>query len=144
MSSLLDYLFEPLGHESSRAMCFLQGGRYGGDRASVRAPAPQLMAVVSCDGSCIEDGGLTACGMRTHWHDVEKADELGDLPKSKHAAYYVLVDSRPAPSGMVAALYWSAGHERPTEAELTRARNDFERTMRQRAARMGVSQQDKE
>lgn len=139
MTSLIDYLAEPLGDEAGKAMCFLQGGRYNGDRGSVHAPAPELLAVTPCDGSClgpIEGSAVPAiasCGMQTHWHDVARADELGDLPR--HAAYYVLVDTRPAPSGMVAALYWSAGFERPAENEVRRAKADFERTVRQRAAR---------
>ncbi len=134
MTGLLDYLAEPKGDPAGKAMCFLQGGRYGGDRGSVQAPAPGLIAVSPCDcGSLSEE----RCGQPTHWHDVSKADELGDLPR--HAAYYVLVQTQPAPSGMVGALYWYAGHERPTLAEIVRAQNDFERTVRQRAERNGVS-----
>lgn len=144
-AKLIDWAEQPKGDPAGKAMCFLQGGRYNGDRASIVAPAPDLIAVAPCDHlSCVHrvekrDGSETyrTCGMATHWHDVAEGDEQGDVPK--HAAYYVLVRSEPAPSGMVAALYWSAGHERPTRAAMALAVNDFERTVAQRAAAQGVA-----
>lgn len=108
---------------SVRVACFLQGGRYGGDRAAVVEPAPDVMLVVPCDCSPAAIEGL--CGQPTHWHDREKADELGDTPK--HAAYYIKVHEQPARSGMRAALYYYAGHDIPTDRELALARDEFKR-----------------
>lgn len=132
MSRFLDFLDAPLG-DASKVMAFLAGGRFDGDSASIAAPAPELIAVAPCDGSCARDplAGGRRCGLPTHWHDVAEGDSLGDVPR--HAAYYVLVRTQPAPSGMRAALYVSAGHERPARAEMTRARNDFERRIRRLA-----------
>lgn len=140
MSKLLDFFDAPKG-DASKVMCFLAGGRYDGDRASIVAPAPELMAVSPCDGSCREltTAGVKSCGQPTHWHDVNRGDELGDVPR--HAAYYVLVRTEPASSGMRAALYANAGHERPTRRAMRRAVSDFERNVRERARRAGVQTQ---
>lgn len=153
MTSLIDYFEQPTGDRAGKVMCFLQGGRYGGDRGSIAGEAPELLAVVPCD--CAVDligrhrrsgvwlpGRSVDCGQPTHWHDVDRGDELGDIPR--HAGYYVLVRTEPAPSGMRAALYVSAGHERPTRAEMARAASDFERMVRERARRLGVQITDPE
>lgn len=105
---------------------FLQGGKYSGDRGTIVAPAPDVLLVVPCNCSLaqIEE----PCGMPTHWHDLDKADELGDAPR--HAAYYVKVHEQDAHSGMTAALYWYAGFERPTDAERERAHEQFRRNAR--------------
>lgn len=105
---------------------FLQGGRYSGDRGSIVAPAPEVLLVTPCD--CSPAQIEEPCGMPTHWHDLEKADELGDAPR--HAAYYVKVHEQPAHSGMTAALYWYAGHDRPTHAELANAHEAFAKNAR--------------
>lgn len=125
----------------SKVAVFLNGGRYGGDRASVAGPAPEVLVVSPCDGSCRVDAlregrPPVPCGMATHWHDLERADELGDAPR--HAAYYVLVDERDAPSGMSAALYLSVGHERPTGAERERARREFDARQHRRGRAQGA------
>lgn len=131
---LLDWVTAPYGDPAGKAMCFMQGGAFNGDRGSIIAPAPELLAIHPCN--CSPAGLEAPCNQATHWHDVALGEELGDIPR--HSAYYVLVRSEPAPSGMVAALYWHAGYERPTQADIQRARNDFDRTLRTRAARLGV------
>lgn len=124
MNRLTDFLSAPRGG-SSKVACFLQGGRYSGDRGSIEPPAAECLYVVPCN--CGHEG---ACGSETHWHELSELDKLGDAPK--HGAYYVLVRTEPARSGMIGALYVSAGFERPTPAEMARARDDFERGLRSR------------
>lgn len=128
-SGLLNWLDAPLG-DGSKVACFLEGGRYDGDRASVAPPAARVLYVTVCDGSCVVDafkaGELArSCGMPTHWHDLEELDLRGDA--MRNGAYYVLVATAPLPSGMRWALYWNAGHERPTRREIEGAQQDFER-----------------
>lgn len=126
MNRLTDFLTAPLGG-SSKVACFLQGGRYSGDAGSIEPPAAECLYVTPCDCG----NGEGSCGSLTHWHELSKLDELGDAPR--HGAYYVLVNTQPAPSGMIGALYVSAGFERPTANEMQRARDDFERGLRSKA-----------
>lgn len=138
-SALTDFLDAPKG-DTSKIACFLDGGRFNGDRGSIGAPAPDVIYVVACDcgapsqfGAVALPEGSSWCGSFTHWHTLAEMDELGDAPR--HGEFYVLVKTQPAPSGMRAALYASAGHERPTRAEIARARNSFDRRVRSLAAR---------
>lgn len=121
-----------------RVRCFLAGGRFSGDSASIVAPPPELMYVVECDGSCkadkLREGEVpTLCGMPTHWHDIDELDTLGDAPRN--GRWYVLGEVRDAASGMEAALYLDAGHDRPTRNELA----NFRRRREHRARRLAAS-----
>lgn len=132
MSRLDDFLEAPRG-DASRVQAFLFGGRFSGDSASIVPPCPDLIAVVPCDGSCAVaefNAGRRGrtCGAPTHWHDVSRGDELGDVPR--HAAYYVLAHVVPWTSGMRRARYVSVGHERPTRLVRRAAINDFEARLR--------------
>lgn len=108
---------------SVRVASFLEGGPFSGDRGSLIEPAPTILYVYPCD--CSPAAIERPCGQPTHWADLAKLDELGDAPR--HGAYYVKVHEQPARSGMRAALYWHAGFERPTGAEIARTLADFRR-----------------
>lgn len=122
MNDLLIARFDGDDEHDHRVAVFLQGGRFGGDRSAIVAPAPPALYVTPCNCPAREP-----CGSGTHWHDVAMLRELGDAPR--HGAYYVKVDQRPARSGMEAVLYWYAGHEQPTPPQVVDAQNDFRRKM---------------
>lgn len=138
MSDLIRQLLDAPRGDESKVQAWLFGGRFSGDGASIVPPLPDLLAVVPCDGSCAVaefNSGRPGrnCGQATHWHDVSRGDELGDVPA--HAAYYVLAHVVPAPSGMRRARYVSVGHERPTRIEQRAAINTFEARLRAVEAR---------
>lgn len=110
----------------SKVAVFLSGGRFNGDRGSIEAPAPRLIYAVPCD--CSPLSLERPCGQASHWHDVSRADELGDMPR--HGSYYVKVDENQVKGRMTAALYWYAGTQRPYENETRKALRDFRRTQR--------------